>query len=249
MSGPPVVLALVEAPPECSSSTFWRLRTLAHLLVFDAPNSCRSSVWVSQAGSRRLDETSVEAIDGTDHPLHAVPLDDLGTGQPCPALRFGRVVSRVDQRLCQAFWIAGRHEHAGNPVRDQVGHATDPRGDDGASGRHRFDGSHRCPFVVRGHHEQVGVGIDGRQIASPAEEEHLRSKIELGSELLCGCPLITITHHEDNRLGVFGNDRPGGPQEERVVFDRGDTPHDQRQLFLPVAEDAIGRFVDPPRVV
>ena len=24
---------------------------------------------------------------------------------------------------------------------------------------------------------------------------------------------------------------------------------DQRQLFLPVAEDAIGRFVDPPRVV
>ena len=25
--------------------------------------------------------------------------------------------------------------------------------------------------------------------------------------------------------------------------------YDQRQLFLPVADDAIGRFVAPPRVV
>ena len=36
---------------------------------------------------------------------------------------------------------------------------------------------------------------------------------------------------------------------KRVLHIAVQQPGDQRQLFLPVAEGAIGRFVDPPRVV
>ncbi len=41
-------------------------------------------------------------------------------------------------------------------------------------------------------------------------------------------------------VGMFGRELAGG----QCASDG-----DQRQLFLPVAEDVIGRFVDPPRVV
>ena len=45
----------------------------------------------------------------------------------------------------------------------------------------------------------------------------------------------------------LGEEAPGRPIYTRPEPDgQGDG---QRQLFLPVAEDAIGRFVDPPRVV
>ena len=40
-----------------------------------------------------------------------------------------------------------------------------------------------------------------------------------------------------------------GRSARQTVITARPASADQRQLFLPVAEDAIGRFVDPPRVV
>ena len=62
----------------------------------------------------------------------------------------------------------------------------------------------------------------------------------------------TAKGYSDNRWATYkqikdmGGQVRKGEKATHVLFYKFD---DQRQLFLPVAEDAIGRFVDPPRVV
>ena len=61
-------------------------------------------------------------------------------------------------------------------------------------------------------------------------------------------PRAGPAHHDHDPARRRVPTRPPPPRVRGRDGGDGCRP-DQRQLFLPVAEDAIGRFVDPPRVV
>lgn len=149
----------------------------------------------------------------------------------------GRERFGIAARGEQAARLLGPREAARQDVprplrRQQIADAADVRRDGRQSGGHPLDQGERSPLVAARQDDGIQIGVHGRKIQPDPGEADLLADSHLhgrSGELLEARP--SSDDHESGARDAPRNDR-GGAQEQFMVLDRGDPPHDtEHEVF------------------
>ncbi len=81
-----------------------------------------------------------------------------------------RVRADTDESLCEKIGASWGDQESFFGVGDELGDATDGRGDDGEANAHSFHERHREAFMVRGQNEDIGSGHEPQDVVTLAEK-------------------------------------------------------------------------------
>lgn len=156
-----------------------------------------------------------------------------GSARSAKRAAFGWVGDQAGEGSSERARIAWTNQDARLAVDDQLGYASDARGDHGKAGGHGLEHGHGHSLGCAGEHEDVRVGKQLGNVVALAEEPNAPGDAERADLLLEPWTIRALAH--DQRLSPLGQPARRANEGEEVLRSLEPAHRDDPRLFALMA--------------